>query len=59
MAEAGVPVDVVALAPQGDCVLAWDQRSGRPLSNLIVRPDRLDLMRGPAVVASLVSSSAL
>jgi len=40
MAEAGVPIDVVALAPQGDCVLAWDQRSGRPLSNLIVRPDR-------------------
>lgn len=49
VADAGVPIDVVALAPQGDCVLAWDQKSGQPLSNLIVRPDR----RAEAIRANL------
>ena len=40
VADAGVPIDVVALAPEGESVLAWDRDTGRPLSNLIVRPDR-------------------
>ena len=47
VADAGVPIDVVALAPEGESVLAWDRDTGRPLSNLIVRPDRrADEVRG-------------
>lgn len=37
---AGVAVDVVTLANQGETVLAWDEDSGRPLSNMIVWQDR-------------------
>ena len=40
VADAGVPIDVVALAPEGKSVLAWDRDTGRPLSNLIIRTDR-------------------
>jgi glycerol kinase len=40
MAEARVPVEMVALADSGRAVLAWDRASGRPLTNVIVRPDR-------------------
>lgn len=37
---AGVPVDVVTLANQGETVLAWDPATGEPLSDLIVWQDR-------------------
>lgn len=40
LAEAGVPVDVVALANQGESVLAWDEASGRALTPVIVWQDR-------------------
>lgn len=40
VAAAGVPVDVVTLANQGETVLAWDPDTGRPLSNMIVWQDR-------------------
>jgi glycerol kinase len=38
--EAGVPVSAVALANQGETVLAWDRHSGEPLSPAIVWQDR-------------------
>ena len=40
LAEAGVPVSGVALANQGETVLAWDRATGRPLSPAIVWQDR-------------------
>jgi glycerol kinase len=40
IAEAGVAVDVVTIANQGETVLAWDPESGTPLSNMIVWQDR-------------------
>src|SRR5207237_4698836 len=40
VAKAGVPVDVVTLANQGETVLAWDPESGQPLSDMIVWQDR-------------------
>ena len=40
LAEAGVPVAAVALANQGETVLAWDRATGRPLSPAIVWQDR-------------------
>lgn len=40
LAEAGEPVDGVALANQGETVLAWDRTSGRPLSHCLVWQDR-------------------
>ncbi len=40
VAEAGVPIAAVALANQGETVLAWDRASGRPLSPAIVWQDR-------------------
>jgi len=40
VAEAGVPVAAVALANQGETVLAWDRATGRPLSAAIVWQDR-------------------
>jgi glycerol kinase len=39
-AAAHVPVHAVALANQGETVLAWDKASGRPLSPAIVWQDR-------------------
>jgi glycerol kinase len=38
--QAARPVSTVALANQGETVLAWDRRSGRPLSPAIVWQDR-------------------
>ncbi|GGM05011.1 FGGY family carbohydrate kinase [Nakamurella endophytica] len=38
--EAGRPVDAVALANQGETVLAWDPRSGEPLTAACVWQDR-------------------
>jgi glycerol kinase len=40
LAAAGAPAHAVALANQGETVLAWDRASGRPLSPAIVWPDR-------------------
>jgi glycerol kinase len=40
VARAGRPVGTVALANQGETVLAWDRDSGRPLSPAIVWQDR-------------------
>ncbi|HEY0812581.1 MAG TPA: FGGY family carbohydrate kinase [Pseudonocardia sp.] len=37
---AGVPIDVVTVANQGETVLAWAPDTGRPLSNMIVWQDR-------------------
>lgn len=39
VAEAGVPIDGVALANQGETVLAWDRRTGTPMSAAIVWQD--------------------
>lgn len=38
--EAGVPVHALALANQGESVLAWDESTGRPLTPVIVWQDR-------------------
>jgi glycerol kinase len=40
VAQAGVPVMAVALANQGETVLAWDRDSGRPLTPAVVWQDR-------------------
>ncbi|OEV02656.1 FGGY family carbohydrate kinase [Streptomyces oceani] len=40
VAEAGLPIDCVSLANQGETVLAWDPRTGHPLSEAIVWQDR-------------------
>ncbi|KEZ76471.1 FGGY family carbohydrate kinase [Salinisphaera hydrothermalis] len=40
LAEAGVDVDIVTLANQGETVLAWDPDTGAPLSKMIVWQDR-------------------
>src|SRR6478735_7774950 len=40
ISQAGVPVDIVAIANQGETVLAWDPDTGRPLSPMIVWQDR-------------------
>jgi glycerol kinase len=39
-AQAGVPLAAVALANQGETVLAWDRATGRPLSPAVVWQDR-------------------
>ncbi len=40
LAAARAPADAVALANQGETVLAWDQATGKPLSRAIVWQDR-------------------
>jgi glycerol kinase len=40
LAAARAPADAVALANQGETVLAWDRRTGRPLTPAIVWQDR-------------------
>lgn len=39
-ARAGCSIDIVTLANQGESVLAWDPKTGRPLSPVIVWQDR-------------------
>ena len=51
--EAGVPLDAVALANQGETVLAWDRATGRPLSPAVVWQDR----RAEALCARLAGSA--
>jgi glycerol kinase len=53
LAEAGVPVAAVALANQGETVLAWDRVTGRPLTPAIVWQDR----RAETVCAGLTASA--
>ena len=48
-AQAGVGIDVVALANQGETVLAWDRDTGRPLSPMLVWQDR----RAESITAEL------
>jgi glycerol kinase len=40
LAAAGAPADALALANQGETVLAWDPRTGRPLTRAISWQDR-------------------
>ncbi|MCW2519497.1 MAG: glpK 2, partial [Mycobacterium sp.] len=51
--EAGVTVAAVALANQGETVLAWDRATGRPLSQAIVWQDR----RAESICAALADSA--
>src|ERR1700752_945651 len=54
LAQAGVPVAAVALANQGETVLAWDRDTGRPLTPAVVWQDR----RGGAAFGGLSPSGA-
>jgi glycerol kinase len=51
--EAGVQVSAIALANQGETVLAWDRRTGRPLTPAIVWQDR----RSESICAGLAGSA--
>ena len=53
IAAAGRPVGAVALANQGETVLAWDRETGHPLSQALVWQDR----RAETVTAELVSAA--
>ena len=54
LASAKAPAHAVALANQGETVLAWDRRTSRPLSQAIVWQDR----RSAAICARLAGSAA-
>lgn len=49
VAAAGIPIDAVGLANQGESVLAWDRATGEPLTPIVVWQDR----RAEAVCAEL------
>ena len=51
--EAGVPVAAVALANQGETVLAWDRATGRPLGPALVWQDR----RAESICEALAESA--
>ncbi|MET0703911.1 MAG: FGGY family carbohydrate kinase [Mycobacterium sp.] len=53
LGQAGVSVAAVALANQGETVLAWDRASGRPLTQAIVWQDR----RAESICAALSESA--
>src|SRR6478752_616989 len=53
LAQADVAVAAVALANQGETVLAWDRHSGRPLTPALVWQDR----RAESICASLSASA--
>src|SRR5262245_77990 len=53
LARAGVPVAAVALANQGETVLAWDRATGRPLTPAVVWQDR----RAESICAPLAASA--
>jgi glycerol kinase len=55
LAQAGVPVAAVALANQGETVLAWDRGTGRPLTPAVVWQDR----RAESICAPLSGSAEL
>ncbi len=52
-AEADVPLDAVALANQGETVLAWDRATGRALGPAVVWQDR----RAEALCARLAGAA--
>ena len=54
VAAAGAPAHAVALANQGETVLAWDRGTGRPLSPAIVWQDR----RSEGICARLADHAA-
>ena len=54
MAASGRPIDAVALANQGETVLAWDPDTGRPLSAAVVWQDR----RSESICAELAGHAA-
>ncbi|MBI0385082.1 carbohydrate kinase, partial [Streptomyces albiflaviniger] len=54
VSAAGRPIDCVALANQGETVLAWDPRTGAPLSQAIVWQDR----RAESVCRELTAHAA-
>ena len=54
LATAGAAADAVALANQGETVLAWDRATGRPLSTAISWQDR----RSAGICARLAPSAA-
>jgi glycerol kinase len=54
LAAAGAAADAVALANQGETVLAWDRATGRPLSTAISWQDR----RSAGICARLAPSAA-
>lgn len=39
IAEAGVPIEVISMANQGETVLAWDPETGKPLTTALVWQD--------------------
>ena len=51
VSKAGVPIDVVTIANQGETVLVWDPDTGKPLSNMIVWQDR----RAESICAELAA----
>ena len=53
LAQAGVAVAAVALANQGETVLAWEPSSGRPLTPAVVWQDR----RAESICAALSASA--
>ena len=53
LAQAGVAVAAVSLANQGETVLAWDRRSGRPLTPALVWQDR----RAESICEQLAASA--
>ena len=53
LAQAGIPVAAVAVANQGETVLAWDRDTGRPLTPAVVWQDR----RAESICASLTASA--
>src|ERR1700760_1809621 len=53
LAKAGVPVAAVALANQGETVLAWDRDTGQPLTPAVVWQDR----RAESICAPLSGSA--
>lgn len=55
LTQAGVPVAAVALANQGETVLAWDRDTGRPLTPAVVWQDR----RAESICAAMQASAAL
>src|SRR5262245_4807241 len=55
LARSGAPVDAVALANQGETVLAWDPGSGAPLTQAIGWQDR----RADGICARLAGHAEL
>lgn len=56
-ATAGLSIDAVSLANQGETVLAWDPRTGQPLSQAIVWQDNRSagICKGLSVHAELIA----